>query len=204
INPANKVRIAYNTTATKSRQWNKSTTQKSAAISLLAGQKYYVEALMKEGTGNDNLAVGWAKPGQSISAPSEVIPGTYLSVNNSMDAQPPTAPSSLSSSSITNSSFTLSWTASTDNVGVTGYDVYQDGIKINPSNITSTSYNVSGLTAGTTYNYFVKAKDSVGNQSTPSTSLNITTNSPDSQPPTAPSNLAAANIVTTSFTFSWS
>ena len=152
INPANKVRIAYNTTATKSRQWNKSTTQKSAAISLLAGQKYYVEALMKEGTGNDNLAVGWAKPGQSISAPSEVIPGTYLSVNNSMDAQPPTAPSSLSSSNITNSSFTLSWTASTDNVGVTGYDVYQDGIKINPSNITSTSYNVSGLTAGITYN----------------------------------------------------
>ena len=173
-------------------------------IPLLAGQKYYVEALMKEGSGSDNLAVGWARPGQSVSAPSEVIPGTYLSVNNSMDTQPPTAPSNLSSSNITTSSFTLSWTASTDNVGVTGYDVYQDGIKINPSNITSTSYNVSGLTAGATYNYFVKAKDAVGNQSTSSTSLNITTNSPDSQPPTAPSNLAATNIVTTSFTFSWS
>src|SRR5678815_837051 len=165
---------------------------------------YYVEALMKEGTGNDNLAVGWARPGQSIAVPSEVIPGTYLSVSNSMDAQPPTAPSNLSSSSITNSSFTLSWTASTDNVGVTGYDVYQDGIKINPSNITSTSYNVTGLIAGTTYSYVVKAKDAAGNQSTPSTSLNVTTNSQDSQPPTAPSNLAATNIVTTSFTFSWS
>ncbi len=204
INPANKGRIAYNTSATKSRQWNKSSTQKSLAIPLLAGQKYYIEALLKEGTGSDNLAVGWAKPGQSVSAPSEVIPGTYLSVNNSMDAQPPTAPSNLSSSNITTSSFTLSWTASTDNVGVTGYDVYQNGIKINPSNITSTSYNVTGLTSGTTYSYFVKAKDAVGNQSSPSTSLNITTNSPDSQPPTAPSNLAAANIVTTSFTFSWS
>jgi len=204
INPTNKVKIAYNTIATKSRQWTKSGTQKSVAISLLAGQKYYIEALMKEGTGSDNLAVGWAKPGQSTSAPSEVIPGTYLSVNNSMDTQPPTAPSNLSSSNITTSSFTLSWAASTDNVGVTGYDVYQGGIKINPSNITSTSYNISGLTAGTTYSYFVKAKDAVGNQSTPSTSLNITTDSPDSQPPTAPSNLAAANIVTTSFTFSWS
>src|SRR5678809_1475443 len=121
-----------------------------------------------------------------------------------MDTQPPTAPTNLSSSNITTSSFTLSWTASTDNVGVTCYDVYQDRIKINPSNITSTPYNVPVLTAGTTHKYFVKAKDAVGNQSTPSTSLNITTNSPDSQPPTAPSNLAAANIVTTSFTFSWS
>src|SRR6186997_1202602 len=204
VNPANKVKIAFNTSATKSRQWNKSATQKSNAIALLAGQKYYIEALMKEGSGSDNLAVGWSRPGQGVSAPSEVIPGTYLSVNNSMDAQPPTAPSNLSSSNITNSSFTLSWTASTDDVGVTGYDVYQGGIKINPSNITSTSYNVSGLTVGTTYSFFVKAKDAVGNQSAPSTSLDITTSSPDSQPPTAPSNLAATNIVTTSFTFSWS
>ena len=69
IDPANKARIAYNTSATKSRQWNKSATQKSSAIPLLAGQKYYVEALMKEGSGTDNLAVGWAKPGQSTAAP---------------------------------------------------------------------------------------------------------------------------------------
>src|SRR5204863_9658008 len=93
INPANKVKIAYNTSATKSRQWTKYATQKSATISLLAGQKYYIEALMKEGTGSDNLAVGWSRPGQSVSAPSEVIPGTYLSVNNSMDTQAPTVPS---------------------------------------------------------------------------------------------------------------
>ena len=52
-------------------------TQKSAApITLTAGQRYYVEALQKEGGGGDNLAVGWAKPGQSTSAPSEVIPGS--------------------------------------------------------------------------------------------------------------------------------
>ena len=202
-NPANKVKIAFNTTATKSRQWNKSATQKSVAISLLAGQKYYIEALMKEGTGMDNLAVGWAKPGQSTSAPSEVIPGTYLSVNNSTDAQPPTAPSNLSSSNITTSSFTLSWTAATDNVGVTGYDVYQDGVKINASNISSTSYNVSGLTAGTTYSYFVKANDAAGNQSAASISLSVTTNSQDTQPPTAPANLSATVMTQTSFLLKW-
>jgi hypothetical protein len=64
---------------TSSREWNKEAGQKSAAISLQAGQQYYIEALMKEGGGGDNLAVGWAKPGQSTTAPSEIIPGSVLS-----------------------------------------------------------------------------------------------------------------------------
>jgi len=166
INPANKVKIAYNTTATKSRQWNKSATQKSVTISLLAGQKYYIEALMKEGSGSDNLAVGWAKPGQSVSAPSEVIPGTYLSVNNSTDTQPPTAPSNLAATNIVTTSFTFSWSASTDNVGVTGYDVYKNGVKMNSTTLIGTSYSVTGLSQNTTYSMTVVAKDAVGNQST--------------------------------------
>ena len=78
-NPANKVRIAWVPDWTDSRQWNKFSSQKSAAIPLTAGQRYYVEALQKEGAGGDNLAVGWAKPGESTSAPSEVIPGSVLS-----------------------------------------------------------------------------------------------------------------------------
>ena len=47
-NPSNKLRIAFNTNATKYREWNKYTSQKSVAINLTAGQVYYVEALMKE------------------------------------------------------------------------------------------------------------------------------------------------------------
>ena len=198
----NKIKIAYNTSSTNYREWNKYTTQKSASINLTAGQVYYVEALMKESTGNDNLSVGWAKPGQSANTPSEVIPGSNL-LTQLPDIQPPTAPTSLSSSSITFTSFTLSWAAATDNVAVTGYDVYQNGLKINSSNIISTSFNVSGLTAGTTYSYFVKAKDAAGNQSTASTTLNVTTSAPDTEPPTSPANLAAANITTTTFTLSW-
>jgi PQQ-dependent dehydrogenase (s-GDH family) len=164
INSSNKVKIAFNTTATKYRQWNKSASQKSVSIALTAGQKYYVEALMKESSGSDNLSVGWAKPGQSTSSPSEVIPGTYLSVNNSMDSQAPTAPTNLSGSYITNTSFELSWSPSTDNVGVTGYDVYKNGVKINSSNLVSTAYSVTGLLANTAYTMTVVAKDAVGNQ----------------------------------------
>ena len=78
-NPANKVRIAWVSGSTASRQWDKFSTQKSAAIPLRQGQRYYVEALQKEFLDKDNLAVGWAKPGESTSAPSEVIPGSVLS-----------------------------------------------------------------------------------------------------------------------------
>ena len=79
-NPVNKVNIASVPDYTLSREWDKNSTQKSAAIHLDAGLRYYVEALQKEGGGGDNLAVGWAKPGQATSAPSEVIPGSVLSL----------------------------------------------------------------------------------------------------------------------------
>ena len=97
---ANRVKIAYNTSYTNSREWNKFATQKSAAISLVAGQIYFVEALMKEGTGGDNLAVGWAKPGQATTAPSEVIPGSSLLTQAAPDTQAPTVPTGLTSSNI--------------------------------------------------------------------------------------------------------
>jgi PQQ-dependent dehydrogenase (s-GDH family) len=199
---ANKVKRAYNTSATNSRQWTKYSTQKSVAISLIAGQVYYVEALMKESTGSDNLAVGWAKPGQSTSAPSQVIPGSSL-MTQLPDTQAPTAPTNLAASAITQNSFTLSWTASTDNVAVTGYDVYQDGVKINAANITGTSYNVAGLLPATTYGYYVRAKDAAGNVSANSSTLNVTTNSPDIIPPTDPTNLVSSIITKTSFTLNW-
>lgn len=77
-NEAGKVRIAYATQWTNSREWNKFATQRSQPVTLNAGQRYYIEALMKEGNGGDNLAVGWLKPGQSGSVPSEVIPGAQL------------------------------------------------------------------------------------------------------------------------------
>lgn len=75
-NPANAVQIATVGEWTDSRQWTKFATQASALITLQAGQRYYIEALMKEGAGGDNLAVGWQPPG--VSGP-EVIPGINLS-----------------------------------------------------------------------------------------------------------------------------
>jgi len=172
--PTNKTRIAYHTQWTNSREWNKYATQKSVAISLTAGQLYYVEALMKEGTGGDNMAVGWAKPGQATTTPSEVIPGSQL-LRTIPDSQAPTAPTNLAALNMGQTSFLLTWAASTDNIGVTGYDIYKDGIKITASPIGGTSYNVTGLTASTLYSFAVVAKDAAGNSSVPSTALAVTT-----------------------------
>jgi PQQ-dependent dehydrogenase (s-GDH family) len=173
-NPSNKTRIAYHTQWTNSREWNKYATQKSAAITLTAGQLYYVEALMKEGTGGDNLAVGWAKPGQATTAPSEVIPGSQL-MRTIPDTQAPTTPANLAALNLGPTSLLLTWTASTDNIGVTGYDVYSDGIKITASPVIGTSYNVTGLTESTLYSFVAVAKDAAGNSSAASTPLTVTT-----------------------------
>jgi endonuclease I/chitodextrinase len=83
---------------------------------------------------------------------------------------------SLSSASIATTSFTLSWTASTDNVGVSGYDVYQDGVL--KTSVSGTSASITGLTASTTYAFTVKAKDAAGNISSASSVLNVTTLAP--------------------------
>ncbi|MFD0693491.1 NPCBM/NEW2 domain-containing protein [Paenibacillus sp. GCM10027628] len=95
------------------------------------------------------------------------------------DTQAPTAPANLATSNITQNSVQLSWTASTDNVGVTGYDIYKGAALAGTS--TTTSFNVSGLTAGTAYSFTVKAKDAAGNLSTASNTVNITTQSAQQQ-----------------------
>jgi hypothetical protein len=74
--PGNAARIAYVSGWTNSREWTREANQRSAEIYLSAGQKYYIEALHKEGGGGDNLAVAWQKTGETFEAP---IPGNYLS-----------------------------------------------------------------------------------------------------------------------------
>ncbi|MFS4494148.1 Ig-like domain-containing protein [Maribacter sp. 2308TA10-17] len=77
---AAKVRIAYHSNWAGNREWDKFTTQKSQGISLTQGDSYYVEALMKEGTFGDNLAIGWRRPSDGDGAlASQVIPGNVLS-----------------------------------------------------------------------------------------------------------------------------
>jgi hypothetical protein len=89
------------------------------------------------------------------------------------DTESPSVPLNLTASNITDNSLDLLWDVSTDNVGVTNYKVYQDGVEIaNPAN---NSYLVTGLTAETTYNFEVTALDAEENESPKSTILNVST-----------------------------
>jgi endonuclease I len=89
------------------------------------------------------------------------------------DTQAPTVPTNLVVSSITATSLHLSWTAATDNIGVTAYDVYMDGTL--KTSVATNSISISALTTGTTYSFYIKAKDAAGNLSSNSTTLNATT-----------------------------
>ncbi|CAL2102002.1 conserved protein of unknown function precursor containing a type A C-terminal secretion signal. Putative S8 family peptidase [Tenacibaculum sp. 190130A14a] len=91
------------------------------------------------------------------------------------DTQAPTAPTSLKATNIEKTNLTLNWTASTDNVAVTGYDVYRGTTKL--TTVTATNYNVTGLTADTAYKFSVKAKDAAGNISSSSNEVSVTTKS---------------------------
>ncbi|WP_435211326.1 endo alpha-1,4 polygalactosaminidase [Streptomyces sp. bgisy034] len=105
-------------------------------------------------------------------------PRKTCSAGSSGDTQAPTAPSGLSATGATSSSVSLSWNASTDNVLVTGYDVYRGGTKVGTA--PGTSYTDSGLTAATTYQYQVRAKDDAGNVSAASNTVTEATLSDDS------------------------
>ncbi|CAM5558095.1 glycoside hydrolase family 6 protein [Streptomyces viridochromogenes] len=90
------------------------------------------------------------------------------------DTTAPTAPTGLRATAKTASSVSLAWTAATDNVGVTGYDVYRDGTRVgSPS--AGTTYTDTGLSAATAYSYTVRARDAAGNVSAASAALSVTT-----------------------------
>ncbi|OPA75143.1 chitinase [Paenibacillus selenitireducens] len=119
------------------------------------------------------------------------------------DTQPPTAPTNVTVTSKSSTSINLSWTASTDNVGVTGYTVYYGPQSLD---VTSTNVSITGLTPNTSYVITIKAKDAKGNQSAASTPITVTTDTDtggDLSPPTAPSNVQVTVKTATSVTLSW-
>jgi glucuronoarabinoxylan endo-1,4-beta-xylanase len=89
------------------------------------------------------------------------------------DSQAPSVPAGLSSASVTQTSFTLRWNASTDNVGVTAYEVFRGTTSLGTTS--GTSLNVGGLAPATTYAMRVRARDAAGNWSAQSAALNVTT-----------------------------
>ena len=119
------------------------------------------------------------------------------------DNQSPTSASNLVASNITTTSLTLTWDASTDNVGVTAYEVYMNGLL--KTTVATTSCSITGLIENTSYSFYIKAKDLAGNVSANSATLNATTlQFFDIIPPTIPSNITNSAKTTSSLTINWS
>jgi len=104
-----------------------------------------------------------------------VIPVLAASSKNNKDTQPPTAPKSLTATSVTQNSVSLKWTASTDNKRVSSYLIYRNSNYL--ATAYGTTYTATGLAAGTNCSFYIVAKDSSGNLSSSSNVINITTTS---------------------------
>jgi chitodextrinase len=122
------------------------------------------------------------------------------------DTTPPTAPSNLTANAASGTQINLSWTASTDNVGVTSYRVErcQSASCSNFAQIatpTAASFNDTGLTSAASYSYRVHATDAAGNLGNYSNVATAVT--PDTIAPTAPSNLTANAASGTQINLSW-
>jgi fibronectin type 3 domain-containing protein len=131
-------------------------------------------------------------------------------VGSPLDMQPPSAPGTLSGSSPTATEVDLSWGAATDNVGVTGYQIW----RCQGSGCTSfaqvaqvgtaTTYSDLSVSGSTSYSYEVRALDAAGNQGSFSNTFTITTSSnTDTTPPSAPGTLTASNLGASEIDLSW-
>lgn len=146
------------------------------------------------GTTNGTAVLLWTCNGQA---------NQQWSFPAELDTQAPTPPSGVSASNVTCSSATLSWSASTDNVGVTSYDIYHDGQHMTSVSGSSLSTSITVM-PGVNWGVYVNARDAAGNVSQASETLPLATPhcEVDEQPPTAPSNLTGS-ASGTSVTLRW-
>ena len=97
------------------------------------------------------------------------------------DTVAPSVPTGLTASAVSASRINLTWNASTDNVGVTGYRIFRGGSQIAAT--VSASYSNTGLSASTAYSYTVAAHDAAGNVSAQSAAASATTQAAPPPPP---------------------
>ena len=133
---------------------------------------------------------------------------TAVTESASADTSAPTAPSAPSASGRTQTSITLNWNASSDNVGVAGYGLYRDGAGVGSTDAATRSFTFSGLTCGTSYTLAVDAYDVAGNRSSRTSQAVSTTacaQQPalDSQAPSAPGSLTVTAGTADSVSVSW-
>ena len=122
-------------------------------------------------------------------------------IYTSSDTEAPTTPTNVTLSNITLTTIDISWTASTDNIGVTGYNIYVDDVLT--AQTANTSITIENLKTNTTFAFTVEAKDIINNKSAKSSVVNGKTLQ-DTVAPSVPSNIVVNNVSDSSFKVNWS
>jgi len=163
-----------------------STTYQNTGLTPATTYSYRVDAVDSSGNGS------------GLSAPVSVT------TRSAADTTAPTTPTGVAAAAVSDTKINLSWSPSTDNVGVTGYRVIRNGALLTTLG-TVTTFQDTGLAASTTYTYRVQALDAAGNVSPQSTAASATTQAtPDTTPPTTPTGVRASAISSTKINVSWS
>ncbi len=175
------------------------------SVSVTPGATYTLEFKVQDNatgqclTGNHTLT--YAAGGASLAS-------TPCSGGGVADTQLPTVPGGLAGTGTSSSSIALTWSASTDNVGVTRYDIYRGTTLAGSS--ANTSFTNTGLSASTSYSYRVRACDAAGNCSAQSTAVNVSTTASgggggggDTLLPTVPAGLSGTATSGTSIALTW-
>lgn len=131
---------------------------------------------------------------------NESAQSSAVSAATNSDTTAPSVPTGLSGTSPSMTEVNLTWNASTDNVGVTGYRIYRDGTQVGVS--AGTTYADTGLTRSTTYAYRVLAYDAAGNASAQTGPISVTTLG-DTNAPTVPTGLAGTATSMTEISLTW-
>ena len=126
--------------------------------------------------------------------------GNTLCHGQTSDITPPTTPTNLVANPVAPNHINLTWTASTDNVGVIGYQVFRDNVQIATSS--TASFSDTGVQPQTTHSYKVVAFDAGGNFSAASNIASATTPA-DTAPPSAPTNLVATPTTLSQVILTW-
>ena len=204
--PGNLHMLSTTTTAV-SLDWDNSTDNVG-----VTGYDVYVNGVKKYSVTNSDVIVANLNPSTAYSFTVQARDAAnnfsaFSSALNITTATPPdtvspTVPANVQVTGSTTTSITLDWDNSTDNVGVTGYDIFVNGVK-KYSNTTS-DIVATGLTASTTYAFTIQARDAANNFSAFSTAVNgTTTTAPDIISPSAPANVQVTGATTTSITLDW-
>ena len=144
---------------------------------------------------------------ENESARSEAATFTTLKKEEPKDTEAPSVPTAVAAADITQTTAKVTWDASTDNVGVVGYNVYVNEAKVNASPVTVTEYDLTGLTEATEYTVKVTAVDAAENESARSEAVTFTTleaeEETDTEAPTAPAEVKATEVTETTAKLTW-